>query len=33
MDKLKKIYFDMETKLKDKPLKFYIILLILSLVF
>jgi hypothetical protein len=33
MDKLKKTYFDMETKLKDKPLKFYIILLILSLVF
>jgi hypothetical protein len=32
MGKIKKIYFDIETKLKNKPLKFYILLLIITLV-
>jgi len=30
--KLEKIYFDIETKLKDKPLKFYIILLVIAVI-
>jgi len=32
MGKLKKIYFDLENKFKQKPLKYYIILLIIAVV-
>jgi len=32
MKKINKIYFDLETKLKNKPLKYYLILLIIALV-
>jgi len=33
MNKLNKLYFDLEIKLKNNPLKFYILLLIITLVF
>jgi len=32
MGKLQKIYFDLESKFKNKPLKYYIILLIIAVV-
>jgi len=32
MGKIKKIYFDFENKFKNKPLKYYIILLIIAVV-
>jgi hypothetical protein len=32
MAKLQKIYFDTETKFKEKPLKYYLILLIIAVV-
>lgn len=32
MKQLNKFYFDLETKLKNKPLKFYLFLLVIALV-
>tara|TARA_E500000318_G_C3484411_1_gene181755 strand:+ start:597 stop:698 length:102 start_codon:yes stop_codon:yes gene_type:complete len=32
MGKLNKIYFDLENKFKQKPLKYYIILLIITVI-
>lgn len=32
MDKLKKIYFDLETKVKEKPMKFFIGMFILFVI-
>ena len=32
MKQLNKFYFDLETKLKNKPLKFYLFLLVITLV-
>jgi hypothetical protein len=32
MGKLQKIYFDLEQKFKQKPLKYYIILLVIAII-
>jgi len=32
MNKIKKLYFDFENKFKQKPLKYYIILLIIAII-
>ena len=32
MKKINKIYFDLETKFKQKPLKYYLILLIIAII-